>query len=241
VLVLRSLAFNLVFFVGTAVALLVGLPVLLFPRRVLLWLARIWAHAVFGLLRLVCGLRYEVRGPRELLHQPVIVAAKHQSAWDTIVFLLIARDPAYVMKRELLLIPVYGWFSRKQQMIPIDREGGGAALRGVMRASERALRAGRQVVIFPQGTRVAPGAPAPYGPGTAALYTKLHHPVVPVALNSGLFWAKRSFLKRPGMIVVEVMPAIAPGLKRHDFSAELERRIEACTAKLEAEGRAPRG
>jgi 1-acyl-sn-glycerol-3-phosphate acyltransferase len=239
VIVLRSIVFNLMFFGGTAVALILALPVLAMPRRVLRALARLWARSVLAVLRVVVGLRYEVRGPVELLHGPAIVAAKHQSAWDTIAFLAIAHDPAYVMKRELLSVPIYGWLARKQRMIPIDRGGGGAALRGVIRAAERALHAGRQVVIFPQGTRVTPGMAAPYGPGVAALYTKLHYPVVPVALNSGLFWAKRGFVKRPGTIIVEVIPAIPPGHKRHDFAVELERKIETCTAKLEAEAALP--
>jgi 1-acyl-sn-glycerol-3-phosphate acyltransferase len=178
-----------------------------------------------------------VRGDLSLLRQPVIVACKHQSAWDTFIFYLLARDPAYVMKKELMLIPVYGWLARKQRMIPIDRKAGAGALRGLLRAAEAALAERRQIIIFPQGTRVAPGASAPYQSGVAALYGRLGCPVVPVALNSGCFWPRRSFIKYPGRIVLELLPPIAPGLPKAKFMAELERGIETATARLEADAR----
>jgi 1-acyl-sn-glycerol-3-phosphate acyltransferase len=141
------------------------------------------------------------------------------------------------MKKELMLIPVYGWLARKQRMIPIDRKAGASALRGLLRAAEAAKGEGRQIVIFPQGTRVAPGADAPYQPGVAALYARLGCPVVPVALNSGCFWPRRSFVKYPGRIVIELLEPIPPGLAKGAFLAELERRIETATARLEAEAR----
>jgi 1-acyl-sn-glycerol-3-phosphate acyltransferase len=189
---------------------------------------------MIDLLKVVVGLRFELRGDRALLSQPVIVAAKHQSAWETLAFFLLARDPAYAMKKELMAIPLYGWIARKQAMIAIDRGAGGAAMRRLLRDAEAAIAQRRQVVIFPQGTRVAPGAQAPYQPGVAALYSRLGVPVVPIALNSGLFWGRRSFVKRPGTIVVEILPPIAPGLPRARFMAELESRIETATARLEA-------
>ncbi len=235
--VLRSLAFNFAFFVGSAIVLTPILPLLLLPRRPLLQAGRIWAGGVMFLLRTLVGIRYEVRGPVELLRGPAVIAVKHQSAWDTIAFFLLADDPVYVMKKELMHIPLYGWFARKLGMIPADRDGGGVALRRIMRAAEDALARNRQIIIFPQGTRVPPGESAPYWSGVAALYTKLERPVVPVALNSGLFWGRRSFIKNPGTIIVEIMPPIAAGLKRRDFARELEDRIETCTSKLEAEGR----
>lgn len=231
----RSALFNLLFFVWTAIALAIALPLVLAPRPAAMWMARRLASGMVDLLALVVGLRHELRGDASLLRRPVIVAAKHQSAWDTFIFYLLARDPAYVMKKELMALPVYGWLARKQGMIPVDRAGGAKALRALLRAAERARTEARQIIIFPQGTRVAPGAAAPYQPGVAALYARLGLPVVPVALNSGLFWPRRSFLKTPGRITVEILEPIAPGLPKAAFMAELERRIESAAARLHQE------
>jgi 1-acyl-sn-glycerol-3-phosphate acyltransferase len=229
---LRSAIFNALFFSWSALVLALSLPLGLLPRGVMRWSAQRLTAGTLLLLRHVVGLTYEVRGDLSLLQQPVIVACKHQSAWDTFIFYLLARDPAYVMKKELMLIPVYGWLAKKQRMIPIDRKGGAAALRGLLRAAEAALAEGRQIIIFPQGTRVAPGAHAPYQPGVAALYGRLDCPVVPVALNSGCFWPRRSFLKYPGRIVIELLEPIPPGLAKAAFMAELERRIETASTRL---------
>ena len=232
---LRSAVFNVLFFSWNALVLALSLPLALVPRAAMMWCARRLASGTVDLLKVIVGLRYELRGDASLLRQPVIVASKHQSAWDTFIFYLIARDPAYVMKKELMLIPVYGWLARKQRMIPIDRKAGASALRGLLRAAEAALADRRQIVIFPQGTRVPPGGHVPYQSGVAALYNRLGCPVVPVALNSGCFWPRRSFVKYPGKIVIEVLEPIAPGLAKSAFMAELERRIETATARLEAE------
>lgn len=235
---LRSLAFNVWFFGLTATALILSFPVLLAPREAAIGLGRLWARLVIGGLRVLCDTKFELRGRVDLLRAPALVAIKHQSAWDTIFFYLACPDPAYVMKIELMRIPIYGWLASKQGMIPVDRKGGGKALKRMMAESEAALAGGRQILIFPQGTRVAPGEPAsahPYHPGIAGLYAKLGARCVPVALNSGLFWGKRDFVKRPGTIVVEILEPIEPGLARGAFMRELEARIEAATAKLEAE------
>jgi len=143
-----------------------------------------------------------------------------------------------VIKRELGWIPFYGWYTLKAGMIPIDRSGGARALKRMIAASEKALATGRPVFIFPEGTRSAVGAHVSYQPGVAALYRQLDVPLVPVAVNSGLYWGRRQFLKRPGRITVEILPAIAPGGERRATLAELERRIETATARLV--GSAPR-
>jgi 1-acyl-sn-glycerol-3-phosphate acyltransferase len=238
--VLRSLAFNVWFFGLTTVALIGSLPILLMPRWVSISLGRLWARLVNWGLGTFCGVRVELRGRAELLREPALVAIKHQSAWDTIYFYLVCPDPAYVMKIELMRIPVYGWLAAKQRMIPVDRKGGAPALKRMMAEAEDALRLGRQILIFPQGTRVPSGAPVadhPYHPGIAGLYARLDVKCVPVALNSGLVWGKRRFVKRPGTIVVEVLDPLEPGLTRAAFMRELETRIETATARLEAEGR----
>jgi 1-acyl-sn-glycerol-3-phosphate acyltransferase len=238
---LRSALFNALFFGWTALVLALSLPLVLVPRGAIMWSARRLASGTVDLLKVIVGLRYEVRGDPSLLQRPVIVASKHQSAWDTFIFYLIARDPAYVMKKELMAIPVYGWLASKQRMIPIDRGAGAKALRALLRDAEAALAERRQIIIFPQGTRVAPGVRAPYQAGVAALYARLGRPVVPVALNSGCFWPRRSFLKHPGKIILEILPPIPPGLAKPAFMAALEERIEAASARLEAEARTAPG
>ncbi|MSO65602.1 MAG: 1-acyl-sn-glycerol-3-phosphate acyltransferase [Alphaproteobacteria bacterium] len=237
-LVLRSAAFQAAFWLWSAVMNLAWLPVLLLPPRATVFGQTLWAKGVMVLLRWIAGTRFEVRGRANLPASAVIVAAKHQSAWDTIIFHIVTDDPAIVIKRELLHIPVYGWYCRKTGMIPIDRAAGPRALRSMLRAAERAAAAARPIVIFPQGTRVAPDRAAPYLPGAAALYGHLGLPVVPVALNSGLFWPRRSLVRRPGLIVIEFLPAIAAGLERRTFAARLEEAIESASRRLAAEGRA---
>lgn len=242
ILWLRSAVFNVLFFAFTVLLLLLVLPFLTIPTtRIALFVARTWARGVFFMLRWIVGLKWEVRGPRELLRPGVIVASKHQSAWDTIVFFMLFDRPTYVMKQELMRIPVYGWLSHRQGHIPVDRKAGATAIRGLLRAAQAAFAAHRAIVIFPQGTRVAPGIPAsamPYQPGIVGLYSALKVPVVPVALNSGLFWGRRSFVKQPGTIVLEVLPEIPPGEDRTRFLQDLETRIETASDRLEAEGRA---
>lgn len=237
---LRSLAFNGFFFLATAIAcIVIGLPCLLMPRGVLVVAMRIWARTMLGALRWLAGIDWELRGDARALSSPGVLAVKHQSAWDTIVFLAAAADPAYVLKKELLLIPVYGWLIRKADMIVVDRSKGGSAIRSMAKGGARALAQGRQIVIFPQGTRVAPGAAAPYHPGVAALYQQTGVAVTPVALNSGLHWGRRSFVKRPGRIVIEILPPIAPGLDRKAFMETLETAIEGASARLAAGAAAP--
>jgi len=236
----RSLLFNIWFFGITILSLIGSLPLFLLPRVCVNRLARGWAWLVCLGLRVFLGVTIELRGQVELLRQPGLIASKHQSAWDTLYFYLVCPDPTYVMKKELMRIPIYGWLARKQKMIPVDRKGGGKALKRMIDAATRAIADGRQIVIFPQGTRVKPGAPTsdyPYQPGTAGLYAKLNVPCTLVALNSGQVWGRRSFIKHPGTIRVEVLGAIAPGMPRAAFMREIETRIEAGSAKLEAEGR----
>jgi 1-acyl-sn-glycerol-3-phosphate acyltransferase len=233
----RSLLFVAVFYINSAVILVFGSPLLLGPRS---WaMAGLKFHAVTSIwwMRVIVGTKLEVRGRENLPQGPALIASKHQSAWDTFGLIPLTRDPAMVMKQELLSIPLYGWFSRKFEMIPIQRELGPAALRRM--AQEAASRAaqGRDIIIFPEGTRRAPGAPPAYKPGIALLYDKLNIPCVPVALNSGLFWPRRSLTRRPGTIIVEFLPAIPPGVPRKEFVERLQQAVETATAQLVAEGR----
>lgn len=233
----RSTLFNILFYSWTAVLALLGTPVLLGSRQTVLAFARFWARGIEILLRYIIGITYEVRGREHVPDQPVIFAFKHQSAFETLMLHLIVRGPAIMLKRELTLIPFFGWYLLRSGMIPIDRTSGAAAIRSMVRGARRALAEGAPVVIFPEGTRVAPDAQAPYLPGVAALYTQLERPVIPVALNAGLYWGRRSFRKRPGRVLIEFLPAIPPGRDRRSFMNELRERLEPATAALVSEGR----
>ena len=237
-LLLRSLAFNLAFYAWTT-GMVLGHAWTLFaaPRHVIAGQRR-WARGVNWLLRHVAAIEVEVRGERP--RPPCLVAAKHQSAWDTLIWHVELDAPAIVMKQELLAIPIYGRMCRRSGMLPIDRKGGARALKAMLEGAKRVVAEGRPIVVFPQGTRTAPGLPvaaAPYQPGAAAIYRAAEAPCVPVALNSGLFWPRRAFLRHPGRIVLEYLEPIPPGLDRRTFEAELIARIEGATARLEAEGR----
>lgn len=228
----RSTLFNLAFWLWTGVLALGGLPLLLASRRTVQRYARFWLRGVQALLGTIVGLRYELRGEAHRPATPTIFALKHQSAWETLVCHLLFDDPAIALKRELTLIPIFGWYLARTGMIRIDRGAGPRALRSLVEGARHAFARGSSVIIFPEGTRVPVGERRPYSPGVAALYLQLGRPVVPVALNSGLFWPRRSFVKRPGRITVELLEPIAPGLDRKAFMAELERRLEAATRRL---------
>lgn len=236
-LVARSALFQLCYHLWLAFMGVLLLPAFLLPWRTLYAGGRIWVHGILFMMRTICGLNWEVRGRGRLpAREAVLIASKHQSAWDTLIFPLLVRDPAYVLKRELLLVPFFGWCMWRLRMVAVDRKGGAAALRRMLAAARRiVLGQGRPLVIYPEGTRTAPGAHRPYHPGVAALYGELGVPVVPVALNSGVFWPRQSFLRRPGRIVIEFLEPIPPGLSRRAFLSELEQRIEPATARLVAE------
>ena len=229
---LRSLAFNVGWYLGSVLFALAGAPLLLASRRVVVAWARAWIVFVLWWLRVTCGLTHRVIGLENLPAGPVIIACKHQSTWETMAFTLLFSDIAIVLKRELLFIPIVGWAMARAGNIAVARGDGAAALRGLVKQARAAIADGRSIVIFPEGTRVAPGDRRPYQVGTAALYRQLGVPVVPVALNSGLFWGRRKWIKRPGTITLEVLPPIAPGLRREAFLEILQDRIETATARL---------
>jgi 1-acyl-sn-glycerol-3-phosphate acyltransferase len=228
-LYLRSALFLVWFLAVSLVLHVVLLPLLLAPRGATVWAANTWSRAVLFGLKHIAIQDIEVRGP--LPAGPVLIAAKHFSMWETIAVVAMLRDPSIVLKRELLLIPLYGWFAAKHDMIPIDRRSGAKAIRRMQAAAMRAAKAGRPIVIFPEGTRRKPGAPPNYKPGAAALYSLLGLPCIPMAHNSGLFWSGW-FLRKPGTIIVEFLDPIPPGLTRREFMSELQTRIESATNRL---------
>lgn len=234
--VLRATVFNLAFFGWTVVCLFAGLPFLPFwDRRQVRAYARFWERGIQRLLGSIVGLHYEVRGRDRLPAGAVLIASKHQSAWETLTFHLLVEDLAVGLKEELTRIPFFGSYLLRAGNIRIDRGEGARALRSLVAGAREAVARGESVLIFPEGTRREPGAPPAYKPGVAALYRALAVPCVPVALNSGLFWGRRSFLKRPGTVLVEFLEPIPPGLHRDRFMQLLEERIETATARLLAE------
>jgi 1-acyl-sn-glycerol-3-phosphate acyltransferase len=240
-LVLRSLLFNVLFYANLSIWLVfIALPSLLLPKRALLAVAVAWAHSSLWLMKVVAGTDYEVTGRENIpATGGMIVAAKHQSFWETFVLVTIFRDPVFILKRELTWIPLFGWCLLKLRMIPVDRGGKARALAQVTRRAKTELRdRGRQLLIFPEGTRRPPGAPPSYKFGVAHIYGELGLPCVPVGLNSGLYWPRRKFLRRPGTIRLEILPPIAAGLDKAEFHALLQERIETSSDRLLAVGRA---
>src|SRR5262245_10165639 len=228
-LYLRSALF-LIWFLTVSLALNIGcLPLLAAPRKATVWAANRWARLVLFGLKHIAGTGLEVRGRTP--DGPALIAGKHLSMWETVAVLALLRDPAVVMKRQLLFIPLYGWYCAKQQMIPIDRAARAGAIRRMQAAAKRAVNAGRPIVIFPEGTRKKLGAPPDYKPGVAGLYSLLGLPCVPMTHNSALFWSGW-FLRKPGNIVVEFLETIPAGLSRREFMTLLQARIEDATNRL---------
>lgn len=229
---LRSFLFNVGWYVGTTILAIAGSPILLMPRRFVVAWSLVWIDFCLWWLRVTCRLTHRVSGLENMPSGPVILACKHQSSWETLAFARLFPGAATVMKRELVLIPIVGWAMARAGNIAVERGDGAKALRGLVKQARATLEEGRSILIFPEGTRVAVGDEKPYQVGTAALYRQLGVPVVPVALNSGLFWGRRKFIKWPGVIDVEILPAIPPGLGRDVFMATLRERIEGATNRL---------
>jgi 1-acyl-sn-glycerol-3-phosphate acyltransferase len=240
-LFVRSLLFNVLFYVNIIVRMTVALPTILLPRRFLLGVLRRYSRSSLWLLRVTCGVTVEWRGREKIPEGACIVACKHQSFWETFALFEVLRDPTYVLKRELMWLPLFGWLARKARMIPIDRGARVTSLARMTAATRREIADARQIVIFPEGTRQAPGAAPRYMPGVAYLYSEIGLPCVPVALNSGLYWPRRSLLRFPGTVLVEVLDPIPPGLDKRAFLARLRSVIEEATTRLVAEGQEQRG
>ena len=233
--ILRSIVFNLLFYLNLIVQLVFALPTLVMPRMAIVKVATNWGITNLWLLRL-CGIKVEYRGIEKIPPGPLLVASKHQSLWETFALLWLFSDPAFILKRELQWIPLFGWFAWKARMIPVDRGRRSQALAEMAERARGALDGGRQIVIFPEGTRRAPGAEPSYKYGIVHLYAETGIACLPIALNSGLFWPRRSFLRYPGTIVAEILDPIPPGLSRDEFKARLQETIETATARLVAEG-----
>ena len=228
----RSILFVIWMYGLMAVMGLICSPALLGPRSWSKACLRLYLDGVFGGLRLLCGVTYEVRGQEHLPQGGALVASKHQSMFETLAFWRILDDPAIILKKELSYLPFFGWYAMKLKNISIDRSAGAKALRGMLKQARERAEQGRQVVIFPQGTRLEPGGADSYKPGVAGLYSAMKVACTPVALNSGLYWPAHGFTRRSGRIVVEFLPPIEPGLGKDEFMTILEARIETASAAL---------
>jgi 1-acyl-sn-glycerol-3-phosphate acyltransferase len=236
VLVIRSVVFNVLFYLNLLMHFIAAIPTLAMPRWGIIAVARFWARTNLWLLRMVCGIRVEFRGVEKIPPGPLLVSSKHQSLWETFALLLILPDPAYIMKRELMWIPFFGWYTWKAGMIPVDRSRGSQALAEMNACARREAERNRQIIIFPEGTRRPPGAEPKYKYGVVHLYAEMGVPCLPVALNSGLFWPRRSIRRYPGTVLVEVLDPILPGLGKDEFFTRLQDEVEAATARLVAAG-----
>jgi len=231
-LLLQSLAFNIAFFAWAFISAIIFIPFFAVSSKAALKVGKPWAVVSLFFARIFCNIRYEVRGHENISTQPVVYASKHQSAWDTLIFLALFPNIAYILKKELLRLPFWGWYLWRMKMIAIDRKAGASSIKQLIRDSKTALKEGRPIVIFPEGTRTKPGAPPDYQPGITAMYSSLGVPVVPVALNSGIFWGKNAFFKKSGIITIEFLPQIEQGLGKKEFITRLENDIEKASNKL---------
>ena len=234
---LRSAMFNLIAFLWTAVLLFAMSPLLLARRETLLAWLHSCVRSLFWLQRHILGLDFVFRGRERLPAGPFIVASAHQSAWDTIGFYAVLDDPVYVLKKELYSVPMFGAYGRRIGMVAIDRAGGAGSARRMIREVASRLADGRPVIIFPGGTRSRPDELVDFKSGVTSLYRYCRVRVVPVWLNSGVYWGRRSSVKQPGLIVVEFGESIPPGLDAATFEALLTERIHAGNRRLLEEAR----
>ena len=237
-ILLRSVLFNTAFYLVTAIMLVATLPLFfILPQSFGMSVVRNWARVCVFMHGAITGAKLEVRGVENLPKGAALVASKHQSAFETFALIPLLRNPTIVMKRSIRWVPIFGPYTIKTGMIHIDRAGKTAALRALTERAREEAGKGREIIIFPEGTRREPGAPSAYQTGIALLYRTLGVPVVPVAVNSGVFWPRKSFLHYPGTIIVEFLPAIPPGLDSRTFLTRLEGAIEPATTRLVAEAK----
>ena len=235
-LIVRSVVFNVLFYLNVVAHLIVMLPTFVMSRHAVIALAKSWSRTSLWLLRIICDLNVEWRGLEKIPPGGFIVASKHQSAWETFALVSLFSDFAFIVKRELMWLPLFGWYMAKAGMIPVDRGKGSEALAAMNARARAELARGRQIIIFPEGTRRPAGAEPKYKIGVARLYAETGAVCLPIALNSGLFWPRRSFLRFPGTIRVEILDPIPAGLDLEIFFRRLQDAVEGATARLIEEG-----
>lgn len=237
-LFLRSTIFNIAFYLANAFQMIFWTPIFFFLPKQDRWkICKMWAFSLLWLQHKICNNVFEFSGLENIpKSQSLLVAGKHQSSWETYTVILFFDDPAYVLKRSLMSIPLFGWYVKKMRSVPIDRGRGSIALASITKnATEMMAEDHRQIVIYPEGTRKIPGASPKYKYGITHLYAELKKPVVPFALNSGMFWARQTFLRYPGKISMHFLPPIMPGLSKNAFAKKLENAIENESNELQKE------
>jgi 1-acyl-sn-glycerol-3-phosphate acyltransferase len=241
-LAIRSLLFNAVFYLNLIVQMILWSPLFfLMPRKKAWFVPKFWARSSLWLQEKLAGTKSEITGLENLPEGSFILAPKHQSFWDTIAFFPYLRDPLYILKRELTWIPFFGWYLLKMRLIPVNRGNRSKALKQVVVDTRREMERDRQLIIYPEGTRRAPGDEPLYKYGIVELYSQLGMPVVPVAHVAGLFWPRRKFMRYPGTIKAKFLPPIPAGLDREAFMRRLIAETEAgCDALLIEAARSPR-
>jgi 1-acyl-sn-glycerol-3-phosphate acyltransferase len=232
-LLLRSVLFNTAFYTNTILRMIVCSPFyFLAPRKVAYAVPKAWAASGSWLMAKIVGATFEIEGLENVPEGGCIFAPKHQSAWDTFALLPYQRDPVYILKRELMWIPLFGWYAAKQKMIPVNRGARGKVMFEVMKRTREEMANGRQLIIYPEGTRRAPGAEPEYRYGIARIYRDAKVPVVPVVAHWGLFWGRRKLVKYPGHFKVRILPAIPPGMAPDAFYAHLIETLEKASDQL---------
>lgn len=241
-IVLRSLIFNIVFVINNILWFIFALPLLMLPRKmVFLKVLHPWCWTNLKLHSWICNVRMEFRGRENIPTGGFMVASKHQSAWETLALAMSFPEPRYILKQELMWVPLFGFYLMRTGQVPINRGSRTEAIAAMNKASQLALKEGGQLLIFPEGTRRPVGTAPAYKQGVAHMYETLNATVLPVAINAGVFWPRRTFLKYPGTIVMEFLPPIPPGLPKDVFFERLQDTIETATNRLVAEAGGPKG
>ncbi len=232
-LIIRSLIFNIVFYANLILQMIIQTPIYFFlPRRGALKIVKNWCTTSNWWHKWIVGTRFEVTGLENIPEGGCIIAVKHQSMWEFYAILPLFDDPAYILKRELMWIPLFGWYVAKTRMIPINRGKRSKAMKEMTKRAAKEIEQGRQILIYPEGTRRTPGAEPAYKYGVAHMYKELNCPVLPIALNSGLYWPRRSFMRYPGTIRVNILKPIMPGLSTEEFQIELQSKIESSCMEI---------
>ena len=231
-MIIRSALFYLLIFMWTLCLGIISLPCLFSPRKYTRKLANIWISGILSLLRFICGITYEVKGRKNIPNHPVIVASKHQSAFQTFLIFKLNKNSVFIHKKELFFIPIFGLYLKKSNMISINRNEGPKALRKMLYEAKQKIESGSSIIIFPEGTRKKPGETTDYKTGIAGIYKETETEILPVALNSGYFWPKHPFIKSTGHIIINFLETIPSKLERSQLLKKIEITIETETNKL---------
>ncbi len=232
-IILRSVLFNIAFYINLIAQMVVMTPIyFLVPRKTAWFVPKNWARSNHWLFKTIVGTTFEIEGLENIPKEGYIFAPKHQSFWDVYALLPWLSDPFFILKRELVWIPLFGWYVQKQRMVPVDRGARGRVMAAVMQRTKDEMATGRQLIIYPEGTRRPPGAPPHYKYGIARLYRDLAVPVVPVVMHPGLFWPRRKFLRFPGHFKVRILPPIEAGLDPDVFLQTLVDVMEKASDQL---------